>query len=543
VSAGCGDDASGPGLGNLVVITATTGADADPSGYTVTVNNTVSQNIGTNASVTFSNLTSGDYTVELTGLEDNCSVNGTNPRTVNVGSNGGTTTFDVVCNSLTGNIEVITSTTGVSIDPDGYTVEVDSATSDAIGVNDTITVDDQDVGDHSVELTGLAANCTVSGDNPRTVTVPDDVPDSNGGTVQTTFAVNCVPALGNLTVATSTTGTDVDPNGYTVTVDGSINQSVGTNGNVTFTNLGVGDHTVLLTGIAANCTVTGSNPRTVGVQFGDNNETFDVTCEALGEIVFDSDRDGNREIYIMPADGSIQQRLTGDAATDRMPVFSPDNSQIAFSSDRDGGTDDIWVMNKNGAGLVQLTSSWRNIEPAWSPDGTQIAFTRNRNDVIDVHVMNTDGSNVTNLTNSASSRDDQAEWSPDGSKLVFRSNRDGGFGVWVMNSDGSGLLKLTNGTSGNPTWSPDGTKIAFVSDRSGNLDIWVMDANGANQVNVTMNPAQDGEPAWNPTSGRITFSSDRDGNPDIYAMDADGTNVVRLTNSAGNDLWPSWSRQ
>jgi len=541
---GCGgDDSSGPALGNLVITTISTGADIDGDGYTVTVDNTLSQNISANGSATFTNLATGDHSVELSGLADNCSVDGTNPRTVNVSNSGGSSTFNVVCNSLTGNVESITATTGVSIDPNGYTLEIDGNTEGPIGVNDTVTVDDLDVGDHTVELLDVAPNCTVSGNNPRTVTVPDDVPDPNGGTGSTTFAVNCVQALGNLVIWTETTGIDLDPDGYTVTVDGSTNQNVATNGNVTFTNLDVGIHSVELTGIAANCSVSGANPRNVDVAFGANADTFQIACETTGSIVFDSDGPGNREIYIMDGDGGNPSRLTNNAAVDRMPVFSGDGTQIAFSSNRDG-QDDIWVMNRNGTGVTQLTSTFNNIEPAWSWDGSRILFTQIRSGGYDVFVMNANGSNPTNLTQDASSRDDQAEWSPDGTEIVFRSNRDGGFGVWVMNADGSNPRKLTNGTAGNPTWSPDGTKIAFVSDRSGNLDIWVMDAaTGANQVNLTQDPASDGEPAWSPTGSQIVFWSNRSGSEDIWTMKADGSDLQRLTDASGTDKWPSWSRQ
>ncbi len=545
VSAACGDDSSGPSLGNLVVTTVTTGADLDPDGYQVTVNSTITQNVGTSAQVTFSNLNTGDYTVELEGLADNCAVDGTNPRTVNVGSSGGSTTFDVVCNSLTGNVEAITSTTGVSIDPDGYTVEVDGVTSDPIGVNDTITIDDLDVGDHSVELTGVAANCTVSGDNPRTVTVPDDVPDPSGGTVQTSFAVNCVQALGDLTVQTSTTGTDVDPDGYTVTVDGGVNQPVGSNGSVTFTNLDVGQHTVVLTGIATNCTVTGNNPRTVDVQFGPNSELFEITCQALGNIAFESDRDGNEEIYIMKADGSGQTRLTSDPDVDQQPDLSADGTMIVFASSRDRVNDalDIFVMNSNGTGQTNLTNGAgsNNAAPAWSPTGDQIVFSRVTSGNRDIWVMDADGGNQTRLTTDAAN-DDLPAWSSDG-RIAFTSDRDGDLEVFVMNADGSNLQQLTSsaGVDGRPDWSPNAEQIAFTSDRSGNLDVWVMNDDGTGQVNLTSNAGMDGEASWSPAGTRIAFATDRDGNMNIYVMNADGSNQTAITTNGAREAEPSWS--
>jgi PKD repeat protein len=87
---------------------------------------------------------------------------------------------------------------------------------------------------------------------------------------------------GNLTVTTSTTGSNLDPDGYSATVDGA-SQPIGVNGSVTFTGLAGGDHSVTLSGVAANCTVSGANPRTVTVPSGGTaSTTFAVSCAAAG---------------------------------------------------------------------------------------------------------------------------------------------------------------------------------------------------------------------------------------------------------------------
>jgi hypothetical protein len=82
------------------------------------------------------------------------------------------------------------------------------------------------------------------------------------------LALNPTPATGDLTVTSMTTGSSLDPDGYTVTVDGTNSQPIPDNGSVTFSGLPAGDHTVLLSGVAANCTVSGPNPQTVTVPPG-----------------------------------------------------------------------------------------------------------------------------------------------------------------------------------------------------------------------------------------------------------------------------------
>src|SRR5205807_2065094 len=86
------------------------------------------------------------------------------------------------------------------------------------------------------------------------------------------------PTTGNLTVTTSTTGSSL-PSGYTVTVDGSRSQAIGANSSVTFNNLSAGSHGVALTNVAANCTVSGSNPQTVTVPSGGTvSASFSLSC-------------------------------------------------------------------------------------------------------------------------------------------------------------------------------------------------------------------------------------------------------------------------
>ena len=130
------------------------------------------------------------------------------------------------------------------------------------------------------------------------------------------------------------------------------------------------------------------------------------------KIAFTSDRDLNREIYVMNAqDGSNQTRLTDDAYSDSLISWSPDGTKIAFTSDRDGNRE-IYVMNaQDGSNQTNLTIDPATDEfPSWSPDGTKIAFTSDRDGNPEMYVMNAqDGSNQTNLTDNGAS-DGLAEW-------------------------------------------------------------------------------------------------------------------------------------
>jgi Tol biopolymer transport system component len=260
-------------------------------------------------------------------------------------------------------------------------------------------------------------------------------------------------------------------------------------------------------------------------------------------MAFESDRDGNAEVYIMNPDGSDQKRLSNSPAADVGPAFSPDGNNVAFASDRDGDAE-IYVMDADGSNQQMLThNSATDTEPVFSPDGSMVAFASDRDGNFEVYVMDADGTNQTNLTNDAASSA-RAAFSPDGQKIVFESFRDGNAEVYIMNPDGTGQTRLTNNPAydGQPVFLLDDSKIAFVSDRDGDAEIYVMDADGSNQQMLTHNSATDAYPvaAFLSDGGKVAFASDRDGNPEVYVMDADGSNQKRLTSNPATDSTPTF---
>lgn len=286
-----------------------------------------------------------------------------------------------------------------------------------------------------------------------------------------------------------------------------------------------------------------------------------------GKITFTSERDGNAEIYSMNA-GNGQVNLTNHPARDFNPVYSPDGTKIAFTSDRNNATFDLFVMNADGSNPTRITRysevfcCAEAFEPAWSPDGTKIVYVSPfmRVELPRLVVINADGSGAMFIDNATQAYD--PAWSPDGTRIAFIGHHAAEpfereafeLHLYSINTDGGGRTRITNvpvvapdssfsPDLAGPTWSPDGVRLAFASNRDGNAEIYVVSASGGSEaVRLTNNPAQDTLPVWSPDGTKIGFTSDRDGNREIYVTDANGSNPTRITNNPAYDYDPDWQQ-
>lgn len=284
--------------------------------------------------------------------------------------------------------------------------------------------------------------------------------------------------------------------------------------------------------IAAVPTLTGSLATPVGI--------------GRGEIAFVSDLSGNNDIYLMSASGGEPQNLTNDAAYDSDPAWSPDGSQIVFTSDRDFGGVSLYIMDVDGSNLHPLLDGASGWDPAWSPDGTLILYTAYSIDgdgFEEIFIVGAEGGESLPLT-SNNVFDGYAAWSPDGSKIVYASNPNGNMDIYVMDADGNNATALTDDPAPDilPVWSPDGSQIAFQSERIGYPQICLMNSDGTDQ-HCTPTEGQDGyDPAWSPDGTMLVYGTYRDnvGGRELYLMDNGGNILRRLTDNVAEDAYPAW---
>jgi len=267
---------------------------------------------------------------------------------------------------------------------------------------------------------------------------------------------------------------------------------------------------------------------------------------AQERIAFESQRDGNPEVYVVDLASTIQRRLTFNSSFDGEPAFNWNGEKIAFSSNRDGNSE-IYIMDCNGTLQTNLTNNPAfDGQPTFSPDGQKIAFVSDRGGQLGIWVMNVDGSNPTELAGGVGGN--EPDFNNSGTQIVFSRTETSGADseIWVMDADGSNPTNVSQdprADDSEPSFSPDGTRIVFtkdVHDGSGS-EIFVMNADGTNPINLTNIKGNDYHPEFNSAPGNmITFTTLRDGNAEIYIMNADGSFATNVTKNPGLDEMPAW---
>jgi Tol biopolymer transport system component len=227
--------------------------------------------------------------------------------------------------------------------------------------------------------------------------------------------------------------------------------------------------------------------------------------------------------------------------------LNTEGDRFVFAQKTDGNNDDnleIYTIETNGEGLTRLTNnSFFDLYPVWSADDTRIAFLSRRGGDLDIYVMDADGGNTSRLYDSGSN-DADIDWA-DGN-VVFTSQ----FAIWKINDDGTQPVQITNppdrGQWGkanlpagdyDPRLSRDGKKVVFerledTSQPNGGYNIFVINVDGTGETRLTDSSYAQGLASWSHSGNRLVYvvaAINGEGKYDIYMMNSDGTSNRSIT--------------
>lgn len=253
-------------------------------------------------------------------------------------------------------------------------------------------------------------------------------------------------------------------------------------------------------------------------------------------IFYVSDKLGSWQVYRAVV-GSNQGTQLTTLGNNEFPSLSPRGNKVAFASDRDGNRE-IYIMNVDGTEQRNVSNNLaEDYRPVWSPDGARLLFESNRDGLRNLYVLVVDTQAVTVIT-VGSTVPCCVGWSSDGAQIVYSGQSDGNYDIFVAQADGSGTIRLTDfGESAlNPVWQPGGNRIVFESTNDGTSEIYTVQANGGDIQQLTSGDTESINPSWTRDGRQIIFSSNRSGVYAIYIMNVDGSGERLLFNDAGAEI-------
>ena len=233
---------------------------------------------------------------------------------------------------------------------------------------------------------------------------------------------------------------------------------------------------------------------------------------SVSTVLMMMDSDGNNQIIL--SSSSAQHSQVSISNDGSMVLYVPHNLQEIFLTDI-----------ATGSNTRLSDPDFIDSSPIFSPDNSSIIYSSRHADSqqSNIFMMNVDGSEKTNLTNSETTSAYNPQYSPDGSMIVYYSD----FDLYLMDLDGLISLNLTNDDS-NPfrhNFSPDGSQIVYVGFSS---DIFLIDIDASFKSNLTKGIGYSDFPIFFPDGQKLLFISHRNGVRGIYKIDADGSNEIKI---------------
>ena len=332
------------------------------------------------------------------------------------------------------------------------------------------------------------------------------------------------------------------------------------------------------------------NPRQVTSDVGaEENARWSPSGDAL---VYQANLRGNWDIWLLE-EGERPVNLTSDYdGADRFPTWSPDGAEVAFWSERGGGS--VGVMPVSSGEWRRIASADTPAPPRWSRDGLRLAFIDGASMVV---WSLGDGTHERVALPGERTRRFDLTWSPDGrfvSYIDANAEVDEVTQLWALRLDDETPFRLSRGDTNvwSPSWSVDPEGLLFVSNQGGVMDLWhqrferdgpagepeqltvgvgirnaslskdgsrLVYSQGRKVANVWRIPISDPPVGWDDAiqltldqaliefvdvsrdGERLVVSSDRAGNQDLWTLPAEGGELRQMTVDPSADWAPVWS--
>lgn len=235
-------------------------------------------------------------------------------------------------------------------------------------------------------------------------------------------------------------------------------------------------------------------------------------------IVFESNRDGHWQIYIMDINGNRQERIINSEFNDRRPTWHPYKNIILFESNRTG-TNELYTYNLADRELkkVPIDLKGNKIYAQFAPNGKELIFNHKVSDNnYNIHVISKNGKRREKIIDNAF-ENTYPRYSPRGDAILYFSKKHTkniNEELYVNNIITKEEKRLTTSTSNNnfATWSNNGTRLAYSSTTiSGNPEIFFMNKNGLSKRQITFNSGGSTLPNWSPKGTNLLITGKRQG--------------------------------
>lgn len=241
-------------------------------------------------------------------------------------------------------------------------------------------------------------------------------------------------------------------------------------------------------------------------------------------------------LWLMDRDGGNRRRLVGGERVVEHVAWSPDGAQLAFDGSTLQDNDDIWIVNANGTGLQKLTTdpspaTFVDRMPVWSPDGTRIAFISNRSGDSRLWVMNYNGANATQVVTIADQREVEVAWGPLATSIAFVAVTPAGRFIGTVAPDGTQYKAWPVApTAGRIDRAPNG-QVLYSARPTTNAEILVLDPATGVSANLTQYAGNETRAvplkwveaaAWGGFAAASSFTTNRPNPAGVGVGDFDG---------------------